>query len=165
MDNNDSSLTASHLDEEESTNSIATVEEQPVKSSKKNRAGSSRQRHPVVAKRHLKKARGGLEGISKPSVVRLARKAGIKRLSKSYVPEMKSLLLANLTEVIEEVMVLAMEEKKKTLQVRYLAYVFNKMDRRVYGFDTKKKSKRSYRKKPKTIAQDTTDSDAITTSD
>lgn len=56
-----------------------------------------------------------MENITKPSITRLARKAGIKSLSEECYPNVRSLIETYLNEIITAALVVNSENNTKTL--------------------------------------------------
>jgi histone H4 len=57
-----------------------------------------------------------LEGITKPSLRKLARRAGIKRISSTFYPAGRNLLNHNLTELLYNAITFAGCADRKTIQ-------------------------------------------------
>ena len=56
-----------------------------------------------------------MEGITKPSLTRLARRAGVKSLSEDCFDTVKNLIGMKLTEIIKTVIIVNSEHQTKTI--------------------------------------------------
>lgn len=74
------------------------------------------------AKRHKKKLTASINGITKPAVRRLSRRAGIKRISGTLYEETRSHLKTFLESVIRDSTVYTEHAKRKTVTVNDVVY-------------------------------------------
>ncbi len=56
-----------------------------------------------------------MDGLSKPAITRLARKAGVKTLSDSCVETIRNIIGIKMVEILDNAMIINEERKTKTL--------------------------------------------------
>ncbi|CAD0084935.1 unnamed protein product, partial [Aureobasidium vineae] len=78
-----------------------------------------------TAKRHRKILRDNIQGITKGSIRRLARRGGVKRISATIYEEVRSALKSRLH----------MSTARKTITVPDVVFVLNRHGTPIYGFD------------------------------
>jgi histone H4 len=67
------------------------------------------------ARRHLKIARDNIEGITKPSIRRLARRGGVKRISATIYDETRSVIRSFLEQVIRDAVAYTEHAQRNTV--------------------------------------------------
>ena len=67
------------------------------------------------ARRHRKTSRDNIEGITKPSIRRLARRGGVKRISATVYDETRSILKSFLEKVIRDAVTYTEHAQRKTV--------------------------------------------------
>nr|ADD24314.1 Histone H4 [Lepeophtheirus salmonis] len=89
----------------------------------------------AAAKRHKKTASTDAAGnISKPSLRRLARRAGIKRLSTTCFVPMQKIAEYFLSSVLEKTTTYADHSKRKTIIVQDITYSLKDLNMSLMGF-------------------------------
>ena len=68
------------------------------------------------AKRHRKVLRDNIQGITKPAIKRLARRAGVKRISGLVYEETRSLIKSKLESLIHNTVIITQHAKRKTIE-------------------------------------------------
>lgn len=86
------------------------------------------------ARRHRKVLRDNIQGITKPSIRRLARRGGVKRISGLIYEETRCVLKDFLTEVIRTALTYTEYARRKTVKVMDVVYALKRMGRTLYGF-------------------------------
>lgn len=86
---------------------------------------------PVLRKTPIKDS---LEGITKPSLKRLARRAGIKRLSTAVYPETKEALVVWLDKVLADGSKYAEHAHRRTITVMDIMYALKRNGQTLYGY-------------------------------
>ena len=86
------------------------------------------------AKRHRKILRDEIQGISKSSIRRLARRGGVKRLSGLVYQETKSVLKSFLERVIRDAVTYTDHARRKTVTAMDVVYALKRQGRTIYGF-------------------------------
>jgi histone H4 len=85
------------------------------------------------AKRHQKVLRDNIQGITKPTIRRLARRGGVKRISGLIYEETRGVLKIFLENVIRDAVTYT-ERANKTVTVMDVAYALKRQGRTLYGF-------------------------------
>lgn len=83
-------------------------------------------------RRHKKPSFGAVEGITKPAIRRLARRAGVKRLSGMIYSETRSCLKAFLEEVIKDTVLYMEHGNRKTVTPMDVLYALKRQNRILY---------------------------------
>ena len=87
------------------------------------------------AKRHRKVRRDhNLQGISKPTIRRLARRGGVKRISGLVYEETRSALKTFLTNLIYESITFTEHARRKTVITMDVVRALKRQGRALYGF-------------------------------
>jgi len=87
------------------------------------------------AKRHAKHNRGpAIDGISKGSIRRLARRGGVKRINFKIPDEMRVTLKDFLTNVIRDATTYTEHAKRQTVTAMDVIYALKRQGRTLYGF-------------------------------
>ncbi|KAI9171081.1 histone H4 [Paramyrothecium foliicola] len=100
----------------------------------------------LAAKRHRKIARDTISGITAPAIRRMARRGGVKRISKMIYEDARTALKERLQEILRLCVLYVDHRKAKTVTVQDVIYSLRTLGRPIYGFDPetydgKKKSK------------------------
>ena len=85
-------------------------------------------------KRHQKKLRNSIDGISKPALRRLARRGGVKRISGLIYDEARGVLKGFLNQVIHDSTVYMDSARRKTVTATDVVYALKRMGKTLYGF-------------------------------
>ena len=88
------------------------------------------------AKRHRKVLRDNIQGITKPAIRRLARRAGVKRISGLIYDETRCVLRNFLETTIQDAVVYTEHARRKTVTAMDVVYALKKQGRTLYGFGT-----------------------------
>jgi histone H4 len=84
------------------------------------------------ARRHLKIARDNIEGITKPSIRRLARRGGVKRISATIYDETRSVLRSFLIQVIRDAVAYTEHAQRKTVTSLDIVHALKRQGRELY---------------------------------
>ncbi|KAF2208967.1 hypothetical protein CERZMDRAFT_7450, partial [Cercospora zeae-maydis SCOH1-5] len=85
-------------------------------------------------KRHRKILRDNLQGITKGSIRRLARRGGVKRISDSIYPDMRLVLRTRLETLLKDICAVVEVCGRKTVCTSDVVFVLNRMGTPIYGF-------------------------------
>ena len=86
------------------------------------------------AKRHRKVLRDNILGITKPAIRRLARRAGVKRISGLIYGEIRGVLKIFLQNIIRDTVVYTEHAKRKTVSCMDVVYALKRQGKTLYGF-------------------------------
>ncbi|KII61737.1 Histone H4 [Thelohanellus kitauei] len=86
------------------------------------------------AKHHRKLLRDNILGITKPAIRRLARRAGVKRISSLIYEETRGVLKSFLVGVIQSAVCYTEHSKRKTVAVMDVLYALKRHGKTLYGF-------------------------------
>jgi len=87
------------------------------------------------AVRHLKVAnKPPIDGITKPSLRRLARRGGVKRISSNCYGQIKTLILIQLEKMVKDALTYSEHAHRKTITVLDVVYALKRNGRQIYGF-------------------------------
>lgn len=89
------------------------------------------------AKRHRKAITGSepaIRGITKPAILRLARRGGVKRIAGKIYLETKGVLRAFLEGVIRDAVTYTEHARRKTVTAIDVVYALKRAGRPLYGF-------------------------------
>ncbi|KAI5276004.1 hypothetical protein E4T47_01032 [Aureobasidium subglaciale] len=84
------------------------------------------------ARRHLKIARDNIQGITKPSIRRLARRGGVKRISATIYDETRSVLKCFLRQVIRDAVAYTEHAQRKTVTSLDIVHALKRQGRESY---------------------------------
>lgn len=88
-----------------------------------------------VKRRHPKIYGNTLEGITKATIRRLARRGGVHRISGLIYSEVREILKIFLQNVIRNATIYAEFSKRKLVMVEDVIYALRKKGQTLYGFD------------------------------
>ncbi|KAI4762681.1 hypothetical protein E4T52_05250 [Aureobasidium sp. EXF-3400] len=88
-----------------------------------------------TAKRHRKILRDNIQGITKGSIRRLARRGGVKRISANIYDEVRGALKTRLTMLLKDICAILESGLRKTITVPDVVFVLNRHGNPIYGFD------------------------------
>ncbi|GAA83314.1 hypothetical protein AKAW_01429 [Aspergillus luchuensis IFO 4308] len=83
--------------------------------------------------------RNNIDGITRPSIRRLARRGGVIRISADVYPEVRKTVKNRLTEIIRQIL-LVMESsttpghERKVVRTEDVVFALNRMGHTLYGF-------------------------------
>ena len=86
------------------------------------------------AKRHRKVLRDNIQGITKPAIIRLARRGGVKRISGLIYEETRSVLKMFLETVVRDAITYTEHSRRKTVTAMDVIYALKRQGRTLYGF-------------------------------
>ncbi len=86
------------------------------------------------AKRHRKVLKRTIYGITKPSIRRLARRGGVKRISGFVYEETRGVLKVFLECVIRDAITYTEHAHRHTVMVKDIVYALKRQGRVLYGF-------------------------------
>ncbi|KAL2538277.1 Histone H4 [Forsythia ovata] len=86
------------------------------------------------AKHHCKVLRDNIQGITKPSIRRLARRGGVKRISGLIYEETRGVLKIFLENVIRDAVTYTEHARRKTVTSMDIVYALKRQGRTLYGF-------------------------------
>lgn len=84
--------------------------------------------------RHHRVHRDAIKGITKPAIRRLARKAGVKRISGLIYDETRSALREFLEDVLRDASTYCEHARRKTVTALDVVYALKRRGRSLYGF-------------------------------
>jgi len=89
-----------------------------------------------VAKRHRATKQGGdsLKGITKPSILRLARRGGVKRISSGIYIETRGVLRVFLESIVRDAVTFCEHSSRKTISALDVVYSLKRQGKTLYGF-------------------------------
>ena len=86
------------------------------------------------AKRHRKILRNNIQGITKATIRRLARRGGVKRISGLVYEETRGVLKVFLENVIRDAVTYTEHARRKTVTAMDVVYALKRQGRSLYGF-------------------------------
>jgi histone H4 len=86
------------------------------------------------AKRHRRTLRDNIQGVTKPAIRRLARRAGVKRISGLIYDETRGVLKVFLESVIRDAVTYTEHARRKTVTAMDVVYALKRQGRTLYGF-------------------------------
>lgn len=86
------------------------------------------------AKRHRKVLRDNIQGITKPAIRRLARRAGVKRISNLIYEETRGVLKVFLERVIKDAVTFTEHAHRKTVTALDVVHALKRQDKTLYGY-------------------------------
>ncbi|XP_041061440.1 histone H4-like [Carcharodon carcharias] len=86
------------------------------------------------AKRHQKVLCNNIQGITKPTIRRLARRGGIQRISSLIYEETRGVLKVFLENIIRDSVTYMEHAKRKTVTAMDVVYALKRQGRILYGF-------------------------------
>ncbi|KAI1716016.1 centromere kinetochore component CENP-T histone fold domain-containing protein [Ditylenchus destructor] len=85
------------------------------------------------AKRHRTAFRASIQGITKPAIRRLARRAGVVRISGFVYEETRNVLKIFLENVIRDAILYCEHARRKTVTAMDVVYALKRQGRTLYG--------------------------------
>ena len=89
----------------------------------------------VGAKRHHKKNKDILMGITKPAIRRLARRGGVKRISNLIYDEVRVVLKSFLENIVRDAVTYCEHARRKTVTAMDVVYALKRQGKYLYGFE------------------------------
>ena len=86
------------------------------------------------AKRLRKVIRESIQGITKPTIRRLARRGGVKRIAKPVYEEVRIILKTFLTNILKDAMTYTDHARRKTVSALDVVHALKRNGRTLYGF-------------------------------
>lgn len=97
----------------------------------KNKRGSGK----TGAKRHRKVVKDAIDGITKPSLRRLARRGGVKRISGETYEDVRVALKQFLTKVVTDAAKYTEHARRNTVTAMDVLCALKRHGRHLYGFE------------------------------
>jgi histone H3/H4 len=88
------------------------------------------------ARRHRKVMRDNIQGITKPSIRRLARRGGVKRISGLIYEETRGVLKVFLENIVRDAVTYMEHARRKTVTALDVIYALKRQGKTLYGFGT-----------------------------
>jgi histone H4 len=85
------------------------------------------------AKRHHKRLRDNIHGVTNPAIRRLARRGGVKRISRLVYDETRGVLKTFLEGVIRDAIIYTEYSRRKTVTAMDVAHALKRNGRMMYG--------------------------------
>ncbi|KAJ2906314.1 putative hhf2p protein, partial [Zalerion maritima] len=103
-----------------------------------------------------------IQGITKPTIRRLARRGGVKRISNLIYEDIRAVLKARIETIIRDCVIYVEHRQAKTVTVDDVIFALRRLGKPLYGFDDgawpeKKKRQIGGRLPPGTIYNDDSD--------
>lgn len=95
-----------------------------------------------VARRHKRKLRDSISGITKPAIRRMARRGGVKRVSGAIYEDVREALRAFLRLVIRDAITYTEHARRSTVTAKDVVFSLKRNGRTLYGFDGSSKDAR-----------------------
>lgn len=89
----------------------------------------------MTNRRRRKIVKDSIQGISKGSIRRVARRGGVKRISASIYDEIRGALKRYLTNVLHDCVVYLEHANRKTVTITDVIFALKRIGRPIYGFD------------------------------
>lgn len=86
------------------------------------------------AKRHRKVLRDNIKGITKPAIRRLARRAGVRRISGMIYDETRKVMRDFLEDIVQRASVYTEHAKRRTVTAMDVVYALKSKGKILYGF-------------------------------
>lgn len=96
--------------------------------------GSAKGKHPLL-KKHYRKQTKAIEGISKPSFRRLARRGGVKRISEDVYHASRDLVQRFVDDVVRDAVIFTEHSKRKTISTQDVLMALKNRGNTLYGFN------------------------------
>lgn len=100
-------------------------------------ASSSKSKSPKkhgLGKRHRKVLRDTILGIANPTIRRMARRAGIKRISGLLYDKCRRMLKEFLSDIVSDAMTYMEHASRRTMSVMDVIYALKRKGKMLYGF-------------------------------
>ena len=78
--------------------------------------------------------KSALERISSPSIMRLARRGGVKRISRSCYPATRNILFHFLDGILTDAICYTKHARRKTVTTTDIVFALKRQGRAIYGF-------------------------------
>ncbi len=88
----------------------------------------------VLLKRRRKVLRDNIQGVTKASIRRLARRGGVKRINGLVYESVRNVLREFLRNVISDAIIYTEHAKRKTVFAMDVVYALKRRGRTLYGF-------------------------------
>lgn len=90
----------------------------------------------ITPSRHRKVVRELIHGITKPSIRRLARRGGVKRIAKEVYDETRYVLKEFIQNIVRDAVTYVEHARRKTVTAMDIVYALKRNGRTIYGFQT-----------------------------
>lgn len=101
------------------------------------RGGIGKKKPPTGSKRHQKQLINAIDGITKPAIVRLARRGGVKRLSGNVYDQVRAILKAFMIAVLTDVVSYTEHARRRTINGDDVGRALKRQGRTLYSTETK----------------------------
>ncbi len=91
---------------------------------------------PTKAKRHGKVLKDAVQGITKPAIRRLARRAGVKRLAGNVYDEMRDILARFTQDVLRDSVSYTEHARRRTVTSKDVLAALKRQGRTVYTIES-----------------------------
>ncbi|PWY84922.1 hypothetical protein BO70DRAFT_352042 [Aspergillus heteromorphus CBS 117.55] len=107
---------------------------------RRSRSKSKSRRFAPPKKRFRKYIRSNIEGITRPSIRRLARRGGVVRIKRDIYAEIRVVIKDRLTDILRHVVNImdsatTPNHERKVVTTRDVVFALNRMGKTLYGFD------------------------------
>ncbi|KAF7535858.1 hypothetical protein G7054_g5033 [Neopestalotiopsis clavispora] len=99
------------------------------------------------AKRHRKILRDNIQGVTKGSIRRLARRGGVKRISAGIYEEVRGVLKGYLESVLRDVVLYTEYRQAKTVTTTDVIHALRRRGTPIYGFEYGAESRSAAKKR------------------
>lgn len=86
------------------------------------------------ARRHGRKQRPAIQGVTKPAIRRLARRGGVKRISGMVYEETRTVLRCFVEKVLKDAITYTEYANRKTVTSMDVVYALKRQGRTLYGY-------------------------------
>ena len=76
--------------------------------------------------------RDNIQGITKGSIRRLARRGGVKRISATIYDEIRGVIKTRLTQILEQTAMITEHRQRKTVTTMDIIFVLNRLGTPIY---------------------------------
>jgi histone H4 len=87
------------------------------------------------AKRHRRILRESIQGISRPAIRQLARRAGVIRMSGLIYEETRAVLNVFVSNLVQDAYMYTQHARRKPITARDIIYALKRQGRTLYGFE------------------------------
>ncbi|KAF1817034.1 histone-fold-containing protein [Eremomyces bilateralis CBS 781.70] len=95
--------------------------------------GQGKGKGKAVPRRH-RILRDDIQGITKGSIRRLARRGGVRRISATIYDEIRKVIKIRVHETLKNITILLDHKNRKTVMTRDVVYALRRMGTPIYGF-------------------------------
>lgn len=85
-------------------------------------------------RRFFRTKKDAIQGITRPAIRRMARRAGIKRISATLYPDVQERIVEFLDRVLRDAIIITEHSKRKTVSVLDVLQALKRRNVTLYGF-------------------------------